>query len=161
VAFWAAELKLIYYAEPFYAIESSGGLTDTVVAHEAISERGRPGHEKVPTAEYLEHRKVNFFLGPMAPPPPGQQVLNAILFENILAKIIVYDDTVMSALEHYPGVRFVRMPDYLDAYIAGLDTLDRARVEADYRNFKAFYFDHNNDPRREAPFLSKLAPAPR
>jgi len=159
VAFWASLLKLIYYADPPYALESSGGLTDTAVAHEALTQRGQPGHEKVPTTDYLISRHVNFYIGPFNPIPPGGEVLNAIKFNHILARIIVYNDTIMSALGEHPEIQFVRMPDYLDAYIAGLDTIPRARIEHDYAFFKSYYFDENKTPqdsRRDSLIFSHL-----
>ena len=159
VSFWAGQLQLMYYADPFYAIESSGGLTDTAVAHQAITTRGRPGHEKIPTTDYLIKRRVNFYIGPLDPPPPGQQILNAILFENILGRIIVYNDTIMSALAKYPQVQFVRMPEYLDSYVATMGTLPKTKVESDYAYFTSFYFDVNHDTAdslRQSKFVSYL-----
>ncbi|HUL44326.1 MAG TPA: hypothetical protein VLY03_08215 [Bacteroidota bacterium] len=159
IAFWASLLKLVYYMDPPYALESSGGLTDTVVAHEAITERGQPGHEKVPTTDYLISRRVNFYFGPLNPIPPGGEVLNAIMFNHILARIIVYNDTIMSAFSRYPEIRFIRMPDYLDAYIAGIDTIPGARLAHDYGFFKSYYFDENRTPRdslRESVILAHL-----
>ena len=156
VAFWASQLTLIYYADPYYAIESSGGLTDTTVAHQEITERGRPGHEKNPTPDYLVREKVNFYIGPMEPPPRGQKVLNAILFENIVGRIIVYDNAIMSKLATYPGVHFNVMPEYLDSYIAGIDTIPKQQVERDYEYFKLFYFEHNSDTVRQQKIIDVL-----
>lgn len=159
VSFWAGQLRLVYYADPFYAIESSGGLTDTAVAHQAITTRGRPGHEKIPTTDYLIKRRINFYMGPLGPPPPGQQILNAILFGNRLGRIIVYNDTIMSALAKYPEVKFIRIPEYLDSYITTMDTLPRTKIESDYAYFKSFYFDINHDSAdslRQSKFVSYL-----
>ena len=41
VAYWAGQAKLIYYADPYVAVEASAGLTDTALAHRTIQERGR------------------------------------------------------------------------------------------------------------------------
>lgn len=156
VAFWAGQAKMIYYADPAVAIEASAGLTDTAIAHQAISERGRPGHEKSAPMEYLVRKKVNFLFGPFEA-PPAQPVLNMAVFDSIVARIIVYDNTVMSKLRSYPTVRFVSFPDYLDEYIAmTLPSSPHGAVAADYERFKTFYFDHNDDPKRESAFLNYL-----
>jgi arabinofuranosyltransferase len=149
VAFWAGRLKLVYYADPPYAIESSGGLTDTAVAHRSLNSRGRPGHEKQPTPEYFRERRVNFYIGPVDPPPPGQIVLNAIRFDSLLARILIYDNTIMTRLSAFPEVRFVRMPEYLDRYCATVGKTSRATVETDYAFFRSFYFAYNNDTLHE------------
>jgi len=160
VAFWAGGLMLMYYADPFYAMEASAGLTDTSIAHTAIRERGRPGHEKQATLEYLMKKRIHFFVGPVDPPTePGQLVLNLVVFDSILAKIIVYDNAIMSGLAAFPGVRFNRFPEYLDSYIAEMHSYPREKVEQDYGYFKPFYFDVNNDRRRQEAFLSFLNPA--
>jgi hypothetical protein len=155
-AFWAGQVKMIYYADPYIAIESSAGLTDTTIAHQPIIERGRPGHEKQASEEYLVRRGTNFFFGPLTPPPPGQQVLNIILFDSIAAKIIVYENAVMDSLAKKPGVRFYSFPKYLDAYIDRINSLSTNEVSRDYPRFKSFYFDHNNDPVRENVFIRRL-----
>ncbi len=155
-AFWAGQVKMIYYADPYIAIESSAGLTDTTIAHQPIIERGRPGHEKQASEEYLVSRGTNFFFGPLTPPPPGQRVLNIILFDSIAAKIIVYENAVMDPLAKNPGVKFYSFPKYLDSYIDRMNSLPTSEVSRDYARFKSFYFDHNNDPVREELFIRRL-----
>lgn len=52
------------------------------------------------------------------------------------------------------------MPDFevaIDAYIAReLDRRVSSRVAEDYAMLRRFYFDHVDDPEREAPFLQRL-----
>lgn len=156
VAFWAGQLRLVYYADFPVAIEASAGLTDTAIAHRQLGARGRPGHEKNATLPYLERRGVNFYIGPTDAPPPGALVLNSITFDSLRARIIVYQNDLMSKLERYPGVKFVQMPQYLDNYIAGIDTLSRTKVEEDYLFLRSFYFDHNNDSLREEAILRHI-----
>ncbi len=156
VAFWAGQLRLVYYADFPLAIESSAGLMDTAIAHRVIHTRGRPGHEKNATFDYLESREVNFYIGPTALPPPGAVVLNAIVFDSLRARIIVYKNDVMTTLARYPEVKFVRLPEYLDNYIAGIDSLPDAKVAQDYAFLRPFYFDHNTDSVREEAFLQRL-----
>jgi hypothetical protein len=157
LAFWAGQLRLVYYLDPPLAIECTTGLTDSAIAHQEISERGRPGHEKNATLSYLERRKVNFYIGPTDAPPPGQLVLNFIAFEDFRSRIIVYENAVMERLAAFPEVKFVRMPEYLDNYIAEMNTYTPERIRQDYQFFKSYYFDINNDPRRQEVFLARLA----
>lgn len=157
VAFWAGQVKLMYYADPAVAIETSTGLTDTAIAHQAIAARGRPGHEKNATGLYLMKRRVNFYLGPTAVPPPKQQPLNAIVFDYILARIVVYDNAVMSRLERFPEVKFIHIPEYLDSYIDEMGSYSIDRVKKDYEFFRPFYFEHNRDSTREAALLRYIA----
>lgn len=155
LAFWAGQIRIAYYIDPSYAIECSGGLTDIDVAHQEISTRGYPGHEKQPTLDLLIRKHVNFDIG-VTPPPPGQFVVNAIWFRSVIARIIIYDDSIMTKLSQYPDIHFTRFPEYLDAYIASMKTYPLARVEEDYRFFKSYYFDHNRDTSREEAFLAFL-----
>jgi hypothetical protein len=52
VSFWAGQLQLMYYADPFYAIESSGGLTDTAKHSQVLLFR------RV-SSDWYEVKKVN------------------------------------------------------------------------------------------------------
>ena len=156
VAFWGGQSQLTYYSDPAYALEGIAGLTDSGIAHQPLITRGRPGHEKQASQEYLVAKKINFFIGPVHNLPPNELVLNAIVFDSLVAKIIVYDNAIMPKLAQYPGVRFVQMPKYLDAYIAALPTRTREDVARDYAFFKSFYFEYNNDPERERAFISFL-----
>lgn len=155
VAYWAGQAKLMYYADPYVAIEASAGLTDAVIAHREIGERGRPGHEKSAPPEYLVERGVHFLFGPLAP-PPGPMPANLIVFDSIAAKIITYDDSIMSHMALRPGVQFIQFPEFLDRYIAGLGTQPREQVESDLRFFRTFYFNHNADAGREQAILTYL-----
>ena len=157
VGFWAGQVKLIYYADPAVAIEMTTGLTDATIAHQQLMARGRPGHEKHGPTSYLVKRKVNFYIGPSEAPPDGPLPVNAILFDRILARVIVYDDSIMSALARYPEIKFVRLPEYLDAYIAAFDSHPREQVQADYDFLTPFYFDQNNDTTRRNAFVRFLA----
>jgi hypothetical protein len=156
VAFWAGQVKMIYYADPMYAIEASAGLTDTAIAHQPIAGRGRPGHEKQASTEYLAERGTHFFFGPFTPPAPGQEVLNMIVFDSIAAKIVVYDNAVMDRLALLPGVHFTPFPRYLDSYLRRIDAVGRDDLARDYASFRTYYFRHNRDDAREEPFLARL-----
>jgi hypothetical protein len=161
VAFWGGQARLMYYAEPYMAIETAAGLTDTFIAHESIAGRGRPGHEKSAPDDYLVRRGVNFYFRPFSPPPPGAPALNLIVFDSLVARIVVYDNAVMDSLRKFPGVYFRPMPEFLDAYIAGMEEKRREDVAADYAWLRVYYFRHNLDAAREKAFTDYLGRDPR
>ncbi|MDI6765311.1 MAG: hypothetical protein QME52_00540 [Bacteroidota bacterium] len=154
IAFWGAGLRFIYYADPYYAIESMAGLTDTGLAHRTLLKRGRPGHEKSAPLSYLRFKKVNFYFGPLGLPPQNQLPLNAIIFDSLLAEIIVYDNAIMSHLAKYPELKFVRIPEFIDKYFTKNQSYSIDNVKEDYVFLKSFYFAYNNDTLREQKFLS-------
>lgn len=156
VGFYAGQLREIYYLESPFAVECSAGLTDTAIAHQTITVRGRPGHEKQPAMEYLVHRRVHFYIGPTNPVPAGQIVLNVIAFDSLRVRIVTYDNTIMRPLEKDKGVLFIHLPDYLDRYIADLHKMSKQEVYRQYLFLKPFYFDVNSDTLRENAFVRYL-----
>lgn len=152
VAFWGGQARLVYYAEPHFAIESMAGLTDTAIAHRSIAERGRPGHEKSAPVDYLAGRGVDFYFRPFGPLPPGPPALNLIVFDSLAARILSYRNAVMDSLRKHPGVHFRPMPEFLDEYIATLSSKSPPDVAADVAWFREYYFRHNEDPEREKAF---------
>ncbi len=157
VAFWGTQLRLIYYADPPYAIESQAGLTDPGLAHQSVSVRGRPGHEKSATLTYLQEKRVHFFIGPASRLPMKKPFqLDIILFDSIFARIIIYDDAIMSELSQYPEVKFVRLTSFLDNYINKINQSTTEQIEQDYKFFNEFYFRFNSDTLRENKLLRHI-----
>ena len=62
----------------------------------------------------------------------------------------------MDKLKKYPEVQFVDFPAQLDEYIANIDSIPKAQLNNDYAFFKLYYFDHNDDPARNQPFIDRL-----
>ncbi len=156
MAFGPAYLKTAYYADLPYALETSTGLTDTFLAHQILSVRGRPGHEKPAPMEYMHSRKIHFYIGPRLSLPTGEFPLNAILFDTLLAQIITYDESLMSILLRFPEIRFTHIPSYIDEYIKKINEYPYTKVMQDYAYLKQFYFSHNEDNIREAIFIQFL-----
>jgi hypothetical protein len=156
MAFGPAYLKTAYYSDLPYVIETSTGLTDTFVAHQHLDRRGRPGHEKPAPMDYLRKRKVNFYIGPRLSLPKDELPLNAILFDTLVAQIIIYDEALMSRILRYPEIRFNHIPSYLDNYFKNIDSYGYPKIMRDYAYLKEFYFLNNSDTLRENKFLHYL-----
>jgi len=155
VALWGGTARLGYYLDSIYVIEAQGGLTDAALSHQEVGERGRPGHEKTATLEFLAGRRVNFLIGPMNT-VHEVKTLDDIVFDEVNGRIVRYDNSIMTRLKQFPEVRFFDFPRSLDAYIARIDSFPLARVKTDYENFKSYYFEPSRDTIREQRFLRRL-----
>jgi hypothetical protein len=140
------------------AIECATGLTDRWIAHQPLRRRGRVGHEKPAPVWYLIGRRVHFVLGYNATDllqvrsliPPAR-----IWFDDVPGSIVHWNPAILAEMR-LRGARFTDFPFYLDQYVAALDSLPEDSVRSDYLRFRTFYFQHVNDPLREAPFLARL-----
>jgi hypothetical protein len=159
VGFFGTEARLVYYAKPAVAIECDAGLTDRWIARRPLAERGRVGHEKKPTADYLIYkRKVHFVFHPLldeavrldAAIPPWP-----IWFDDVSARVVHWDSAVMAALRER-GARFKDFPAFLDRLLAAADRMDPATLRDVYAKCRRFYFDQVNDPARETAFRAAL-----
>jgi arabinofuranosyltransferase len=160
VAFYGDEARIVYRAGFPVAIEGHAGLTDREVARQELPRRGRVGHEKHASVEYLiERRAVHFTFSRV----PGEILhLNDWIPElvvpfdrEVYGRVLHWDPAMMQALRE----RGVPVPDFLgvvDGAIAGLDALPREQVEKLYGKLRRFYFLHNPDPEREAAFRGRL-----
>jgi len=154
-----AQAALAYYAEFPVVIEGGGGITDPTIARIRLTKRGRIGHEKKISWEYIYSRQIHFGFRLNLPEPltnPKQEIID---FGCIRGRIYIYKADLMRTLKAR-GARFYDFEMFLDSYIATLDQLTVDTVRKDYQRFKNYYFDYNDDPRREAPFLNKLQLTP-
>ena len=138
------QAALAYFARFPVAIERFG-LTDETIAHQPIQVRGRPGHEKFATAEYLYRRGVNlrFHFSPVRNVP--QYTLLEVA--GVAGDIVVYDRAFMEHLKTCRGARFLDFPRWLaDVYIPQVPAQRPERLVADWNQFQHFYFLHNPDP---------------
>jgi len=163
VAFYGDEARIVYRAAFPVAVESQAGLTDREVARQELPRRGRIGHEKPASVEYLiEQRAVHFTFSRVA----GEVLrLNERIPEVVVpferevnGRVLHWDPAMMEALQR----RGIPVPDFLgvvDATIEGLDALPREQVEILYDKLRRFYFVHHSDPEREAAFRRRLDPS--
>lgn len=141
------QAMLAYYARFPVAIEQHG-LTDAHIAHAPVEQRGRPGHEKNGSPEYLCYeRRVNLRFHYSQALNVPQYTLFGL--ERITGDILVYDRDLMEKMKRCHGARFLDFPlwllhDYIPT-VAGRRPDD---LRADWVYFQQFYFDHNPDGER-------------
>ncbi|MCB1165333.1 MAG: hypothetical protein KDK33_04210 [Leptospiraceae bacterium] len=104
LAFHGAAAFLIYYMDPVYALEASTGLTDARLARRRLDKRGRIGHEKEATLDYMRERKVNVYMWP----PDADQADRKIVFQGFWDnwQIVTYDSKVFRTLKKDPRIQF-------------------------------------------------------
>jgi arabinofuranosyltransferase len=134
------------------------GLTDRTVAHQPLQVRGRPGHEKHATAEYLRSRGVVLTDNPLYDPKDAP--LTTFRLHGVSMYLGRYDPTLLHALRGRPDVEYLPFDRYLDQYLSkGVQGLSPAQVESDSRFFEQYYFSCNDDPIRRARLQALRLPA--
>lgn len=160
VAFYGDEARIVYKARFHWAVEGSAGLNDPVAARQPLEQRGRVGHEKVPSAERLiEELRAHITFSKV---PVGIIRLNKkiprvyVQFDaDVWGQLLHWDPEMIAALR----ARGARVQDFLgglDDFIAHLDELPDGEVAGQYEKIRRFYFDPVGDPRREAAFRERL-----
>jgi hypothetical protein len=159
-AFLGGEARVMYYADLPVAIESETGLTDRAVARQPLARRGRVGHEKRASLEYLVlERKAHLTLHPQAEEklPLDEQLPPADLFLGPMrGRVLHWDPELMDELERR-GATFTRYPEELDDYLSRIDRVPAEQIAADFERFRLFYFEHVDDPIREQQFREHLS----
>jgi len=157
---YGAQARFAYSANFSYCQEYFG-LTDTLIAHSEIKERGRIGHEKHATIEYIESKKINFsFSAGYLKEDAYRQASIDLPSGTINMEIISYDNALIEKFTQKldESFHYIHFPSYLDTYIK--DTLSTAnnyeQLNNDYKKFQAYYFKNNSDPQREQLFTDKL-----
>jgi arabinofuranosyltransferase len=153
----AGRAMVAYFGRLPYALEGTG-LTDAEIAHQPITARGRPGHEKGASEEMLARRHVSLVLLWGAHRAVGLQPYEQVRFGDVYLRMVYYDAPVMNALARL-GVSFVPMPAYLDQYLESAGQLTAGKLRSDFQRFDFFYFQHNDDPVRRERCLALLRAA--
>jgi hypothetical protein len=122
-----------------------------------IAARGRPGHERGATPEFLLRRRIHFRLryGLTVNLPMHRQVR----FDDQYVEMIHYDTELMRQLASRPGISFIPFPYFLDDYVQKLADRTPRRLLADYVDFRVFYFAFNADPQRLSRYRDALLAA--
>lgn len=160
VAFFGGEARLMYYADPSLAIESSAGLTDAWIARRPLAARGRVGHEKAATAEYLLARRVHLYFAPIGRRLTGLQrriPLVQIDLGGVRGRVVTWDPPLMDELRRR-GARFPDLPGILDEDVRlgrGRDDPEPVRVDR-FARLDAFYFGPAGDAGRRSRYRELL-----
>lgn len=150
---------LAYFANFNYAQEYHG-LTDTLIAHSKIPQRGRIGHEKHATYEYLQNKGVHFLFNrtPISKDQYKYAQLEIAPY-TVRTEIITYNNKIIGQLKQRlgEGFKFTDFQLYLDNYIqTKLSKIPKAELQKDYNDFYLYYFKHNDDKVRENKILDAL-----
>ena len=150
---------LAYYANFNYAQEYHG-LTDTLIAHSKIKARGRIGHEKHATYDYLQNKGIHFLFNRTALSKDQYKYAQLdIPPYRVNVEIITYDVKIINQLQKRFGENFqyTNFESYLDYYIqAELPKVPKDTLKKAYESFYPYYFKHNEDKARESKFLDAL-----
>ncbi len=157
IAITGAQNMIAYYAD-FHTCINEYGLTDTAIAHQPITKRGRIGHEKMASEEYFVKRGVQLqFFAVMNELPKGR-TWDMAAFEIPeyglwqIAKVITYDKPIIDELFNRfraVGIRTM-LPKYdmiMPRYITDvMPSLPVEQVKDDYEGFKRLFFNRYPDP---------------
>lgn len=153
-----AQACLGYYAN-FNYIQEYHGLTDTAIAHSPITSRGRIGHEKKASYEYLQNKGIHFIFNNAFSDDAYKFGELKLPFYIAQVEMITYDNVIMDQLKQRLGdsFTFTDFRTYLDNYIMEkLTVVSKEQLKKDYADFYSYYFRHNNDKIRENKFLEIL-----
>ena len=167
VAIPGAMNEIAYYANFANCIDEYG-LTDSAIAHSPLNKRGRIGHEKTATDEYLHSRLVDFELQQVVPTllkdlngfDLAFQIQDLGLWQ--MARLICYDSSHLNALSRRLDAadNDSRLPLYqyiIPQYISEvLPTRPLDRLEEDYAGFQRFYFSRYPDSNLIRPFEERI-----
>ncbi|MCX6295335.1 MAG: hypothetical protein NTX97_04575 [Bacteroidetes bacterium] len=150
---------MAYFANFNYEQEYHG-LTDTLIAHSKITQRGRIGHEKHATNEYLQNKGIQFLFN-RSPITKDQYKYAQLEVGNfkIRTEIITYNNKIIEQLKQRlgDGFKFTDFQLFLDDYIQNkLLAVSKAELQKDYNDYYLYYFKHNDDKVRENKFLEAL-----
>ena len=120
------------------------GLTQYSLAKLPLASRGRPGHEKKPTEDWLREQGVHFVVSQRFPPIARgpSEPYDLIHFGDVaVARIVRYDDAIMQRLREREGVHFTPIEDTIERSRREIERADRAGAERVYERLARYYLD--------------------
>jgi hypothetical protein len=154
LAFHGTQAMLAYYTGVPYALEAHVGLTDRELARMPPKEGMRLGHGVKADLPFLRSRGIDLRLDFRLEQPVTH--LTSIDFgKGVTGRILTYRREVLDVLASR-GVKFVDFPSFLDDYLAEMDEMPVEKVRSEYKSFQSYYFQHNDDPARNAAFEARL-----
>jgi hypothetical protein len=161
VAFFGGEARLVYYARPQVAIECVTGLTDRKIARQPLKERGRIGHEKQASIEYIiGERRAHFtFFRPAGSVLRLDREIPPVTIEmgGVQGLVLTWESTLMESLRHR-GALFTDFPAELDRIVEDPGVMRQLLKEEwfTYDKLNRYYFAQTPDPRRQALLQQRL-----
>ena len=153
LAFFGGELGLVYYARPMVAIECVTGLTDYHIARQPLAKRGRVGHEKLVTVDYLlgERRAHLTFFRHAAGLLRLDREIPRVTVEmaGLSGRVLTWDPAVIDSLRGR-GAVIQDFPRDLDQLLKEPSMIFRWVDWLAYDKVRRFYFDQAPDSVREA-----------
>ena len=132
-----------YFSELPWLAEMTG-LTQYSLAKLPLASRGRPGHEKRPTEDWLHEQGVLFVVSQHFPPIARgpSEPYDLIHFGDVaVARIVRYDDAIMERLREREGVHFTPIGDVIEQSRREIERADRVGAERVYERLARYYLD--------------------
>jgi len=126
------------------------GLTNRAVAHQPITTRGRPGHEKVASLGQILDADVD--LSEASLYPPEYDPLTSVNVGGFTFHLSRYEPDLVAALGHRTGLADFRQ--HLDQTLPRFGQSGPDRMACDLWFAKVYYFSRNDDPVRKASMAS-------
>jgi hypothetical protein len=168
VAIGGAQNSIAYYGN-FSNVVNVFGLTDNQIAHTPISKRGRIGHEKKASLEYLTDRDVTYYFFDITDKLPNPMPWDLAVFTlpqyglYLTARVLTYNKELTIELQRRfanAGVsvglqRYDRIiPNYVQKI---LPTLPLDQAKENYTRMKQLYFRKYPNPEAERQIDSLIS----
>ena len=132
-----------YYSRLPYLVEMSG-LTQYSLAQRPLERRGRVGHEKAPTVQWMTENEIHLLVHkafPPVPPPEDPPRVDEVRFGDVaVARIRLYSDAVMDPLRSLPGVSFVPIEETIVSALHDIERATPEEAERIYASLHRYYF---------------------
>ncbi|HET9136089.1 MAG TPA: hypothetical protein VFO76_05575 [Candidatus Kapabacteria bacterium] len=157
VAIGGAQNSIAYYGN-FHNVVNVYGLTDKEIAHAPIAKRGRIGHEKKATLDYLTGRDVNYYFFDITDKLPNPMPWDLAVFSlpqyglYLTARVVTYNKEITQELtkrfaNSSVPVGLQRYEQIIPKYIQKvLPTLPPDQAEENHKRMNQLYFRKYPNP---------------
>jgi hypothetical protein len=168
VAIGGAQNSIAYYGN-FHNVVNVYGLTDKEIAHAPITKRGRIGHEKKATLDYLTGRDVNYYFFDITDKLPNPMPWDLAVFSlpqyglYLTARVVTYNKEITQELtKRFANSRvpvgLQRYEQIVPKYIQKvLPTLPPDQAEENYKRMNQLYFRKYPNPQAQREIDSIMA----
>ncbi|MDX1960728.1 MAG: hypothetical protein SFU98_19305 [Leptospiraceae bacterium] len=148
VGFGKSQNILVYYLEPKYALDTSKlERKHSKIEPKKLKKLILKKLKKKSILVHLDNRNLI-----------GNKNYNTLVWREypINFRILYYDSSFLEKLKETNQFQYISFPKYLDLYYSKIESFSLKKIKTDYKRFKEFYFNHNNDKERENRFLEIL-----